>query len=55
MKTLNGIVSVWILKIEFDSVGSKSFEVSGKYNINSHIVTLTTERGERGSTVFGWH
>ena len=37
------------------TVGSKLFEISGKYNINNHILELITESGERGSTVFGWH
>ena len=37
------------------SVGSKLFEVSGKYNINNHILELITVNGERGITVFGWH
>ena len=37
------------------TVGSKLFEISGKYNINNHILELITVNGERGITVFGWH
>ena len=41
--------------IKGSSVSNSSSGVSGKYNINNHLITLTTESGERGGTVFGWH